>query len=232
MRPNHEWLGGTTDLLCSPMPMEFDPIAQLAQPGYAAALAFIVIATLGFLAYRLPVGWTERGEKIYLRVIGFVAEILVAVGIIGLITFAGRAKLDSNELERAEATRNAEIAVFDNFHKLALEYCIPSSGSKTPTAENGAIQSACALWREYGAREGLDWKRAQEEFESIASRPSVSARLAARLRLTVESIGTLRDARHQQGLAPLERRIVYRGVSWLFIFLIRNLPQQAHAMSQ
>ena len=74
------------------MPIEFDPIAQLAKPGYAATLAFIIITALGYLAYRLPLGWTERSQLIYLRAIGFAAEILVAVGIIGLVTFAGRGR--------------------------------------------------------------------------------------------------------------------------------------------
>lgn len=199
--------------------MEFDAIAHLANPGFAAKLAFIIILAFGFIAYRIPLAWSDARQKIYLRIIGMAAEIFVAIGIIGLVTFAGRAKLDSNDLQRADATRNAEIGLSDQLQKLAMEYCIPLMGSKAPTVNNGVIDNACKLLHEHAGiyRENLDWKKAQDSFTDLASAPNLQPSLRNRLSAISASIGTLREARHLQRNSPLERKIIYRDVSSDFI---------------
>jgi hypothetical protein len=199
--------------------MDFDPIAQLTKPGFAATLAFIIISTLGFIAYRLPATWSDANQKVYLRAIGMAAEVFVAIGIIGLVTFAGRAKLDSNDLRRIDATRNAETGLSDQFHKLAMEYCIPLIGSKAPTANNGVIDKACKLWHEHAGiyLENLDWKKAQDSFTDLASVPNLPPSLRNRLSAISTSIETLREARHLQRNSPLERKIIYQDVSSDFI---------------
>jgi len=201
------------------MPIKFDPIAQLANPLIAAIYAFIAITTVGYLAYRVPANWPRAKENVYLRVIAFTAEILVAVGIIGLITFAGRAKLESTGLERAEVTRATERGLSEQFNRLALSYCIESAKWQSPTNMGAAVIDSCALWRVHSGlyREDLDWRRAQEEFESIAARPNLDQRLTKLLYSTSDAIGKMRDAREQEALVPLERKIVTHGISWVFV---------------
>ncbi|MEG2279337.1 MAG: hypothetical protein RSB86_16190 [Comamonas sp.] len=76
--------------------MDFDHITFLASPGYASTQAAVLVLTLGFIAFWLPRGASEATQTFYWKFATLLAELLVAGGVIGLLTFAGRAKIESN----------------------------------------------------------------------------------------------------------------------------------------
>lgn len=201
------------------MPIEYDFIAGLANPVTAAIFTLIALAALTHITYRWPTHNDENSERLYLRKISLLAEVLVSVGLIGLITFAGRSKLDSMAYERAEQTRTSERYLSEQFSKLAQTYCIKASNWNPPTNSNAAIQDACELWGEYNPiyRNDLDWLYAQSKFKEISEIKSIPPNLKVQLIEVAQGIGNMFAARQNEAVLPVQKKIIMSDVSWGFI---------------
>lgn len=202
--------------------MEFDPIAYLSIPTYAAQLVATTVIGLGFIVFSLPSKWSASAQILYWRIATFLAEILVAVGLIGLITFAGRAKVESNSDERAMAVSSSEQAFSQALLVLTRRYCTELRHSIPPLRKVGPIYEACKTSRELAAmyKPGLDWQNGKRQLEYAASaaretNPDFS-RLASAVAAAIDVMVSARAKVHQ---GPLESQFIRSNVSWAFILI-------------
>ena len=99
------------------MPIEIDASWRLYDPVYALLLALGIVATIASVIYQFARRWKQSKREHNRRVLSLVAEVLVSVGVIGLVTFAARAKID-HEIRRTdraeeELRRQLNAAIID-----------------------------------------------------------------------------------------------------------------------
>jgi hypothetical protein len=202
------------------MPLEFDPLWRLSNPAWALAIGLPLIAIVAFLAY-LPACRSSDSERSrYMRVLALVSEVLVSVGIIGLITFAARAMIDAdirrNDAESQEAQRQVNVSVWD----FARQQCLDekqSAGSSRIELE--MITKACNWWPKLitSPNQFVDWWSARDEFAELAKRPAVRPELSSAYARIATDIGIL--IRLQDGLARNRHKkgVLEAEVSWGFV---------------
>lgn len=200
--------------------MEFDPIALLSNPWSAFKTVFPVLCGLTWIFFRIPATLSGKHKLLYSKAMSLVAEILVSVGLLGLVTFVGRTKEVAIEHEAAANTRNTEHDLSESLSLLGT-YCTFAPQNTSPTAKNGTTAKACDLWKTNNAiyRESLDWTLAASEFERLAKAGSVNPRLNDVLVQIPMRIHAMQIARSRQATLPEFKQILSTGSDWLFVLV-------------
>jgi hypothetical protein len=150
---------------------EFDVVALLSMPVFAAKEVVLLVALSAFLIYRIPVRCKWINAEFYWRTMAFVAEILVIVGLLGLVTYAGRAKLEENKRVRLENKNQSEAAVQGGLNSLFfIASCDRSGTIHIPNASTASVFQTCQLVKNYGSMydEKLDWGAAKIVLGGVA----------------------------------------------------------------
>lgn len=201
------------------MPIEFSFSWLLYDPAYAAALGLALIFVVAVATYvvtsRRPPDQIDRRK----RKLALIAEVLVSVGIVGLITFAARTKIDaeihgadgrSQELQREV---NAEVWDFVRLH------CLRPTTVTPPTRALGTIFEACDWWPRLitSPDRFVDWWGARDRFQAMAIEPQVPGELKARYASIARKIDHLIDAQNDHALEKHKKLLLEQQLSWPFI---------------
>lgn len=203
-----------------PTPLSLDIFSQLAKPHISGLVAFAYVSILTAIFYFLPriLGATSRAK--YVNIISLLAEVFVAVGLIGLLSFAGRARHEFDTQRREDTSIAAERALTDAYFPFAIGYCTPPHmGQQQRDADAKSIEAACRLWKQYANTldKELDWHRASDDWATLGRSGNLYAPLRANILRVAQAIDELLEARHRSALAPLERKLIIRETSWHFI---------------
>ncbi|QJR29185.1 hypothetical protein [Limnobacter profundi] len=122
-----------------------DFIALLSSPLKGFLFIFLVITVISICIYR-PVRqlWLNGNN---LKGFIFIAEILTAVGLVGLLTFAGRTRLDYLDHEATISLAKAETAFTTANKELLMPIC-DNFKDRSPTLINASHEFVCAVARE------------------------------------------------------------------------------------
>jgi hypothetical protein len=101
-------------------------VRLFSSPLLAFIMSAVIVAACGYAFYRSARGKPAAGAARYWTVLSFAAEICVAVGLIGLATFAGRLKVSADHHLLEERVRISQAAVDERFRLAALENCAPA----------------------------------------------------------------------------------------------------------
>ncbi|HEY8876298.1 MAG TPA: hypothetical protein VIN03_01970 [Roseateles sp.] len=201
------------------MPIEFSFSWLLYDPAYAAVLGLTLIFVVAFATYvatsRKPTDQIDRRK----RKLALIAEMLVSVGVVGLITVAARTKIDaeihgadsrSQELQREV---NAEVWDFVRIHCLRPTTVIP------PTRALGTIYEACDWWPKLitSPDRFVNWWGARERFQAMAIEQQVPGELKARYASIARKIDQLIEAQNNHALDKHKKKLLEQQLSWPFI---------------
>lgn len=202
------------------MPIEFNPLWKLSNPVWAFAFGISLIAIIAVSAY-WPARKMQGSVRIrYMRTLALVSELLVSVGIIGLITFAARIMIDA-EIRQKETTaqelqRQVNVAVWDFAKTRCL---VPSMPTSSAQAEAITISAACALWPKLITAPGefVDWWTARDQFTQIAKIESISAELSLAYSTIANRIDSLIFVQNEHALDKHKKKLLESEVSWGFV---------------
>jgi hypothetical protein len=201
--------------------MEFDAVAALSMPQFAAKLIAIVVIAMSVIVYRLPTGWDKDRTGVYWKSMALAAEILVVVGLIGLVTYAGRAKLEEAGRARTELMRSSEMSLQEQLTRSAWAFCMRPGAIPIPTRPAASIFEMCKIAKEYGGiyDSRLDWEIAKRRLSGISNDGDAPAELVRMTRDLEKAIFEMTQARSQASLAPYETDRYRVNGSWIFILI-------------
>ena len=150
----------------------------LAHPALSYALAVLAI---GMAAWLLVRGGRARGTAWWARLM-LLSEVLLALGLIGLVLFGGRLALASHAVLLAERQALAQTAVDERLRDVAKAQCaraapakrgaVPTSANLTPFNPGVAANELCALARARPAVGAglLEWQMAAHALRDFGAR--------------------------------------------------------------
>lgn len=154
----------------------------LAHPALSCALAALAIGLAAWLMVRG--GTARRGERgaVYWRVLTLGSEVLLALGLVGLVIFAGRITVAADQVVHAQRVLVAQTAVDQRVRDIVAAQCVTRPGASkgssaapanlTPFNPGMAANELCALARARPGAEGsvLDWQSAAHELRAFGQR--------------------------------------------------------------
>ncbi len=202
------------------MPINIDPTWHLANPIPALLLGLLVMLLVGLATGIRPwsKSWPKERRANYKKKMALAAEVLVSVGIIGLLTFSARVKMASeiDESDRLAQDLRHEFNV--QYWALAQSHCTGVS-PLPPTREAATYQDMCQWLPRLITAPGepIDWINASKDFDAMAQAVRDNAPLAGQYRgLAASMLAVWR----QEDVAARQihaRKIVEHDVSWVFI---------------
>ncbi len=120
----------------------FGFVRLFSSPLLAFFVSAIVVSAWGYVIYR---DGRDKGAR-HWKLLSLVAEVCVAVGLIGLATFAGRMKIGADHQMLEERVRLSQSAVDDRMRLAALDSCVPASPRPmAPYNPSVAKKELCAI---------------------------------------------------------------------------------------
>jgi hypothetical protein len=208
------------------MPVEIEPLWHLASPKWAIFVGLSLILTTAILSYHVLQSLPNASRDRIKPRIAFLAEILVSVGIIGLVTFAARVKIDSD-------IRHAQKQVNENRRLMRVEmlnffmqHCLPISPQQKEQdqpAVNHGCNLSVSLMNAGDAKfidqsqDFVDWWGAKDDFNKIAIQSKSSPELFNKLTLISQKISTVIQSENIADRDLHKKGLVESEVSWSLI---------------
>jgi hypothetical protein len=146
-------------------------VRLFSAPLTAFIISAIIVAGFGYLFYRIGNG--KRGAAArYWKLLTLLAEVCVAVGLIGLATFAGRMKIGADHQNLEELVHRSQSAVGESFRLAILTNCAPIGGrALEPYSPTVAKKELCAISRSYVGvyAADADWVMAEKSLRAFST---------------------------------------------------------------
>jgi hypothetical protein len=145
-------------------------VRLFSAPFTAFVVSAIIVSAIGYLLFRF--GKSQRADAAarYWKLLALLAEICVAVGLIGLATFAGRMKISADHQNLEELVHRSQTTVDDSFRMAILHNCAPDgTRALEPFNPSVAKKDLCAIAREYSGVPAADanWGAAEKSLRAF-----------------------------------------------------------------
>lgn len=101
-------------------------VRLFSEPMMAFLVSAVIVSACGYLFYRIGAKKQPAAAASYWKLLALASEICVAVGLIGLATFAGRMKISADHQILDERVRVSQAAVGEHLRLAALNNCAPA----------------------------------------------------------------------------------------------------------
>ncbi len=199
------------------MPIEINAFWHLSNPLLAFVVGLTIIAPVAALVCARAWSWQGRRRQQLKKRLAVIAEALVLVGVIGLLTFAARAKIE-NDIHAADANaqeqrRHLNAAIWD----FAREHCL-QQGPTPPTREAATLWKACAWWPNVftSSDDFVDWWSAKDSFAKMAASTAARPQLAGQFAMISRQIEAVIASENQASTDRHAKALVETEVSWKF----------------
>ena len=226
----------------------------LAHPVLAFALAVLAMAAAVALLVRGGRGLTGARQAAWWRRLGLLAEVLLALGLIGLTVFAGRITLAANQVQLELRVQTVQRLVGERQREVIAAQCtaapaaatrgaVPTAANLTPFNPGVAANELCAIARAQPAPGAalLEWQMAAQSLREFGARypgcvDNVFSRnndcestvgSANRLAATVDALAAAMTAAQRDGATLLA---VHGERDWGFALLAAFLAAAALAI--
>lgn len=194
-------------------------------PAVAVLLIFFLVPAIAYFVVRAQQDWFPDDSALYWKVAAFLAEVLVAGGLIGLITFAGRAKVESNTYELKEQVQKSELAVIVALLDLGKISCVQSL--EVESAKKDARQDElCEAVNKYARihDQTLNWVNAKERIDLLASNKGLTAEVATSALVVTQAVENMIAARKKVHVDRWDIEFYQSpNRSWTLIFLLAGM---------
>lgn len=198
------------------MEIEINPLWKLANPAYALAWGLAIICSVAVAAHFL-----SRNRSQARRWQALLSEGLVAVGVIGLLTFAARVYMDG-EIRR-DATQLSENKRLARVASLNLEmrYCLPRQSSARPTPEMEGIWVACSASDQLlnSDEKPFQYQIAQDQLAKISNLSHLNVELANSIEALKRAVSNVIKSFGKKEQNNHQKKLVESDISWVLILL-------------
>lgn len=207
------------------MPLEFSLWWRLLDPAYAVVVGIGAVAVVAAMVYARGTGLSKEQSVVYMKKLGMASEILVSVGILGLVSLAAKAKVDAEihfaSKQEEELRRLVGVEVWE----YAKRYCIVDDGAVPPTRVYAARWNACRYWPELmnTPDKDINWWFAHEQFLAMATVPDGKSDASTRYGLIASSIKEFIRAQNVLATSKYKKSYLESKVSWLIILACASL---------
>jgi hypothetical protein len=150
-----------------------DPSAAIlfSSPLQAFCISVVMVAGFGYVFYRLGTRSKPPAAASHWPLLALVAEVCVAVGLIGLATFAGRMKIGADHQHLQQQVQRSQSALGASLRQAVVHNCAPAGRrAQAPFSPAVASKDLCAI---ASAHTGLyaaeaDWDLAESSLREFA----------------------------------------------------------------
>jgi hypothetical protein len=147
-------------------------VRLFSAPFMAFVISVIIVSGFGYLFYRIGSKQNPSASGRYWKLLALLAEICVAVGLIGLATFAGRMKVGADHQDLEVQVHRSRTTVGESLRLAILHNCAPTGRSALePFSPSVAKKELCAIARNdigvYAA--GVDWALAEKTLRAFGA---------------------------------------------------------------
>lgn len=150
-----------------------DFVRLFSSPSMAFVISACIVAGFGCLFFSLGHHRPAPAANHYWKRMSLIAEVCVAVGLIGLATFAGRMKLSADHQVLEQRVRLAEAAAGERLRVTVLQSCVPAPRrAGAPYNPAVAKKELCTIARSLSARDATDadWETGEQSLRKFASK--------------------------------------------------------------
>lgn len=148
-------------------------VRLFSAPLMAFLVSAIIVSACGYLFYRIGQDKAPTAAARYWKLLTFVSEICVAVGLIGLATFAGRMKISADHQILETRVRMAQSALGERLRLATLSNCEPAGRRPlAPYNPEVAKQELCAISRSHTGANAVDadWEVAEKSLRAFSTK--------------------------------------------------------------
>lgn len=145
-------------------------VRLFSSPLLAFVLAAILVCACGYAVYRGA--RAAQSAARYWKLASFVAEVCLAVGLIGLAIFAGRMKVGADHQLIEERVRISQAVVDERLRLAALDNCAPAERRLAPYNPSIAKKDLCAIVRPLvgAVTPDADWQAAERTLRDFGGK--------------------------------------------------------------
>lgn len=199
--------------------VDLDYISLFSSAKFSGTLIFTwVFVWAAFFLFR-PRKLGKQSIDLYWRGAAFFAEILVIGGLLGLFTFAGRARIEFIEKYKIERAQESESRVTNKILVIMRNLCLPNSVDRPPFRRYRSNVELCELAQNYGPiyDEKLDWEQAKKKLSKIRDGKFVDYQTRETIEVFESDIDAMIKARRSRGQNSELKGTYQLGSSWEFI---------------
>lgn len=148
-------------------------VRLFSSPLMAFIISAIIVSVFGYLFYRIGNAKRAGAANRYWKLLSLAAEICVAVGLIGLATFAGRMKISADHQILEQRVHISESAAAERIRLAVQHNCTPPGRQAlTPYKPDVAKKDLCAIARTLSGANAADadWEMAQMSLREFNSK--------------------------------------------------------------
>lgn len=141
-----------------------------AAPWMAFFISAVIISALGYLFYRIGNRGKPAGAARYWTLVSLLAEVCLAVGLVGLATFAGRMMVSADHQILQQRVIRSQTAVGEKLRLAIVHNCAPSGRHVLePFSPSVAKKELCAIARAYVDVSAVDadWVMAEKSLREF-----------------------------------------------------------------
>jgi len=147
-------------------------VRLFSAPFMAFVISAIIVSGFGYLFYRIGSTQKPSASGRYWKLLALLAEVCVAVGLIGLATFAGRMKVSADHQDLEAQVHHSQAAVGESLRLATLHNCAPTGRSALePFSPSVAKKELCAIARNYIGvyAADADWEMAEKNLRAFGT---------------------------------------------------------------
>lgn len=148
-------------------------VRLFSEPFMAFLVSAVIVSACGYLFYRIGNGKRAADAARYWKLLAFVSEVCVAVGLIGLATFAGRMKISADHQILDERVRMSQSVVGERLRLASLANCAPAGRRPLAPYNPGvAKKELCAISSAYAGANvaDADWETAERSLREFSGK--------------------------------------------------------------
>lgn len=186
---------------------------------WAALYIFVLIAIIKYIAH----SWCNNSDRFW-RGATFVAELCSAVGLIGLLTFGGRAFVEDHRRVLISNVAKAEAEASEALNVIGRNFCLNPSQPPRAFLGGGHSDRICRTWREARIYDPqVDWDQVVETFRTFGYANHSDMLMRSPVRTASEKIAAMQSARIAKNHEEAWGDALRPTNSWIFVFFAAGL---------
>jgi hypothetical protein len=197
---------------------EFDLIGALANPIFAFGAAFLAVASFTSIFYQFIQNSNNRLKT--LKLLNLTAEFCAVMGLIGLLTFAGRSKLDVNEHTKNIIAAQAFSTLSKNITTFHENNCEPFNyQNMSPTLKNSSYRKICTFISVYEKNKNpnIYWENFRFDISELSKNSTLTTEQKKTFDELNNSVTKYLKARHAANIEPIESLNNKNRAPWIFL---------------